>query len=283
MNIGDLILLANNEPSVKNGLLGSGQVAYNLGLNTKIGEQKKIIYNAMGPDISTALYLANPEEIFGIEKENFIVDKFLDLLENNFDNIENDVNILDNINPYQIIPSREVKKYYRDGIKTRRDWGYWDYNVIDKWGRERLMLSELKLMGLEKEDINVKKKKKKLILEFDWKHPFSDIKQRRIEYNYSSTMESIKVPRVNCFYQKSLENFDKIIFYSELSKKKIKDSGSAFFGYWHTNTESRNNLLLKSELGKNFSREIKDEEFVNLIEELRIIGYYGTRLHGFRL
>lgn len=140
-------------------------------------------------------------------------------------------------------------------------------------------------MGLNQRDINITDEGNKLVLEFEWKHPLSEKKLRRIEYNHSSTMKSTKIPKINCFYQKSLENYNLNIVYSSLIKDKIDENGCAFFGYWHSETEDKNNSLLREEykniLGKSFN-EIPEIELANLIEKLKIIGNYGNRLHCFK-
>lgn len=150
MYLDDLILISKKEPVVKNGLLLEGQVAYNLGLNEIIGPQKKVVYNAMGPDVSTVLYLTDADEIIGIEKEKFRTRKFLGLIKNNFDNIEIEIGREDCINPIIRFNSQnEAKVRYLSCLESRKNWGYWDYGSIDLWGRERLMVFELKIVGIK--------------------------------------------------------------------------------------------------------------------------------------
>jgi hypothetical protein len=152
MNIDNLVSTASDEAAVKNNLLLPGQVAYNLGLNQFVGSQKKVIYNAMGPDISTVLYLTDPDEIIGID-ENGVSMLGIDY-------------VLDGegVDKLEIIsePVYSKSHYFRgdkrsprfnEDLKHRREKGYWDLGDLARWGVNQLFLIELNRLGVEEYSI----------------------------------------------------------------------------------------------------------------------------------
>jgi len=285
MNIEKLISISDNEPVVKNNLLLSGQVSYNLGLNQIIGPQKKVLYNAMGPDVSTVLYLTDPEEVIGIEQSMMEAGKLQKLIEESWDTLEYEVDKHDLKRTFSCMSDKEARDLYLIQLGHRKKYGYWDYGELENWGRERLMALELKKLGIKKEDIEIKKESfNKFTLTFPWKHPNSEEKSRTIFYNQHSTLDEIPIPKMDAFYQKALPYWDFSLRYVGFIKKKINSKGNVLLGYWHTEGQERNNKNFKKQskinLGRKF-KEIDDDELVKLINCTRQMGYYGNRLHGF--
>jgi len=57
-------------------LLRKEHISYLLEWNKLLGNKKKVLYNAMGPDLSTVLLFANPTEIIGVDPKGFFRDTF---------------------------------------------------------------------------------------------------------------------------------------------------------------------------------------------------------------
>src|SRR3989339_700016 len=141
-------------------LLRKEHISYLLGWNKLLGNKKKVLYNAMGPDLSTVLLFANPTEIIGVDPKGFFRDteeyvlKFWDFIDikpivKSGDSwYHSEKNIAKSYKP-----TEEELYFFKEDLNFRKNYGYWDITHIRRWDLDRLLMIEFKKLNVDPDSI----------------------------------------------------------------------------------------------------------------------------------
>src|SRR3989339_369926 len=206
-------------------LLRKEHISYLLEWNKLLGNKKKALYNAMGPDLSTVLLFANPTEIIGVDPKGFFrnteeyVLKFW-----NFIDIKPIVRSGDfwyhseknTAKSYK--PTEEELYFFKENLKFRKNYGYWDITHIRRWGLDRLLMIELKKLNVNPGSI--KFNSNPFQISFEWAYPKEKTKERKLTY-LSGTLDKVfdGIEEIDCYYQDVKKLLGDRFYYDEGSKK----------------------------------------------------------------
>src|SRR3989339_224816 len=168
-------------------LLRKEHISYLLGWNKLLGNKKKVLYNAMGPDLSTVLLFANPTEIIGVDPKGFFRDteeyvlKFWDFIDikpivKSGDSwYHSEKNIAKSYKP-----TEEELYFFKEDLNFRKNYGYWDITHIRRWDLDRLLMIEFKKLNVDPDSI--KFNSNPFQISFEWAYPKEKAKERKLVY-----------------------------------------------------------------------------------------------------
>ncbi len=204
----------------KIGLMLPQQIEYYTSWHGLVGDQRRVLYNAMGPDVSTVLLTTNAERIVGVDVNGFYADSFQNELKSSWE-----------------IPASEVR--FNEDLAHRRTKGYWDMTDIQRWGTERLLALELKELGVDRNEIQIRGDRDGRLckIRFLWPYPGEGLRNREVIY-LRGTLEEVMgsnrgkhVTNLDCFYQKGLPDFDLTPYYLRIVLPRLKDTVTVAIGY----------------------------------------------------
>lgn len=286
--------------------LRSENILYLLAWHDVIGDRKRVVSNAIGPDISSVLLLNNPDLVIGFDKYGLENPSIMDYVDLYWDFID-----------WKPIPRasatndrwRDACGYepdddrlitFKRDLHNRKRRGYWGMKAINRWERDRLLILELKSMGVSRESIKIERgmidDKRATKINFTWAYPGESPKPRQIAY-LNATIDDIGskdiswlVQDIDCFYQKGLPFFEYTVPYIKLIKPRLQRNCVVAIGYLMKTIEISNKDYgqnIKHELGANF-RWLKVwkgiEQMINdLVSEDDVYEevLYGMKLHMF--
>ncbi len=306
IDLDSIINIAKETFAVKNELLRKEHVTYCLAWNKRLGSQNRVVYNAIGPDVSTILLATNPTEIIGVDKSYINANHIAEFAKQHWNEIDtipeinlaiegHFVNIPD---LYHGFSGEKKIAILESDIRVRNKRGYWDMGNLWRWSIERLTCIELKKMGVNNKSITSSSDSNEL--KFEWAFPNEEPKERTIKY-INTTLENINnnfPSDIDCFYQKSIPDSNPTSKYI-INIKPLMNKRSTFIigqrfkkGVKDTNEEYKK--VLQNSLGSKF-KFIKENNMLTLIEELPAeqegeltrdkedgTHDYGMRYHVFR-
>lgn len=291
-------------------LLRPEQVIYNHEWQKIIGPRRNVLYNAMGPDITTVLLLTNTDKIVGVDP-NASFKHTKDYLELYWDYVDikpilraGAAGYSWGITPQGFQPSVYDWDLFLKHVGDRNRRGYWDVGAVNRWDIDRLLMLELKKLGLSRSSIDLKLVGKRYSLEehlnlsFEWAYPGEKPKIRTLEY-YSRTLDQLlenkrfqrSLDRVDFYYQKSLPDSRLTIKYLEgiapyLGKNSFSAVGflAAIDWNWPGGNESYADAIGKT-FGRNSKRLFLDSVYEKMIDTIPDdqdeMNKYGMKLHVF--
>lgn len=300
--------LAEKIIPVQNKYLSKEQTTYCLGwknLVNKKSEPCNVMYNAMGPDIATALLTTNATSIYGIEfspPETKKLKYYLD----NWNKVDTDVTSLPpENNLYQdkynensnVITQNEATEFankeIQNTLQKRNERGYWDVKEMYTWSIERCLIIEMKKLGINPESIKIDESKGRTQIEFDFAFPGENTKARKVIYIADYTFDILEnpelhnIPLLDVYYEKSKETAET----DGMRKKELQDlqtfikpGGSMLFGRSIGAKEEENIRENKdrNSLKDNFSNLSIDDNYTTMMtkfmKEKR--HNYGWELYG---
>jgi hypothetical protein len=228
---------------VKCGLLMPEQVSYARAWQRELNPERKdleVLYGGIGSDVAFIFNMTEAKTVYGIDATP-ITEKELERCLKNWDTI-------DTIDfPFQVnqtmknaisdgqLDSTSKDSIYREflkGLEQRRRDGYWDKKQFGWFTTERLIMFELKKMGVSPESISITQTDNGLKLNFEWQG-----KQRRVVYIESNIFEmdrdpvKSKIPRVDIALVKSVPatvEFGNIML--DILDTFIDDKGAMIYG-----------------------------------------------------
>jgi hypothetical protein len=305
-SLNQILALVQQTSAVQNSLLRKEHIAYCLSWNEVLGTQKKVVYNAIGPDISTVLLTTNASEIIGVDTARISVKEISDYAKNHWTQIDTkpeielyvDEYVSENPNFSHDTKEEEKIKFLNKSLFLRQKRGYWDLGHLYKWGIERLSCLELKKMGVNPHTIEIDEKNK--TLNFEWAFPEEKPKLRSIKYIRGTLDQNLDIPsNIDCFYQKSLPKSEDTPKYIKTIIPLMSSKATFIIGQnyntrivWENNEEYKK--AVKQALGIRF-KFIDDKNFSTLIDNLSDESYpefkedkldgtynYGMRFHVFQ-
>lgn len=183
-----LYSLAANLPCVTSGFMKVEQAMFCLAWKHTIqpSSNASVVYNAMGPDITTVLLSTNATEVVAVEKEPVRADALKEQL-NNWKTIHNPVLSY----PQSITALLPIDLQYdaETRLLKRTQKGYWNIDEIYRYGIATCVLIELIMLGVELSTIRVKEERGKVKIAFNWNFPDEKARQRVIHYAADSLNE----------------------------------------------------------------------------------------------
>ena len=177
-------------PAVENGLMRLEQVRYYLAWHRLLGDQRRVLDNAMGPNISSDLFLTNAAEIVAIDAKGFYnahshqyVEDYWDLVDNKPIYRAGAFGYGEGVTAEGLQLPDEGWGLFHDHCEDRRRRGYWDFGAINHWDIDRLLFLELKKMGVERESIEIEKPSTGVtMVRFDWAYPGEETRPRKLTH-----------------------------------------------------------------------------------------------------
>lgn len=291
-------------PAIENGLLRKEHVEYSMAWQKIIGPKNKVVYNEMGPDISTVLFFSNANEIVGLDYRfhgdytKDYVDKYWDFIDTKAIPPAGAMGYhYGFFTPESFEVSPERLKMFKEDLEDRSRRGYWNHRAILNFGVDRLLMLELKKMGVKRESIEIKTNRNgsKTEIKFDWAYPGETTKPRKIIYlsnSFDDALSSgkIAIQNADCYYQKNSNPEDNYAVIQRLPfNLKINSKTVVAIGYQYK--AHKDNDDYKRELGIALGRLFKplslDEKYEKLIDKLPEAdpayeeNKYGMKLHVF--
>lgn len=310
MNRSEILSLAEHTSPAESGLMTPEQIVYNLAWHEIFGDRDVVLDNAIGPGISNVLHLTNPSTIIGIDSKGLAAgsDRIMEYIDLYWDYItEKPIPRAGafayswGTTPENYIPDKDDTYHFWQDLGDRKRRGYWDMGAINRWDIDRLLMIELKKLGVRRETIGVNQRPfAKYVplteIVFDWAFPGENLKQRRLLY-LNGTVDSIVdgdevgfVSRIDCYHQKSLPKDDLTVGYLRKILPRLSGDTVVAVGYrfkhYGDNEEYKRDI--SQALGKDFrpltSNETAEAILDSLPEEDPYAGEnsYGMRLHIFR-
>lgn len=215
---------SDDRPWISSGLIPSEYSDYLMAFKKQINPKSddlSLLYGAMGPDLITGLLLTNATSIWGIDFEDLDSLKIQKYLAH--------WNDLENVG---LLPPHDKFKYFSDKfpnfeqksvdqksdiyevnyIKTfdhRRNYCYWDIQAMHVWGINRLLVAELKMMGVDPSTVQINSAfKEGLEMSFLWAFPGENLKLRTVRIIRSDLYDVMidgkyLIPNFDVYYQKS--------------------------------------------------------------------------------
>lgn len=151
-----------------------------------------MLYAGIGPDVSTPLFLANATDIVGIDLLRVDAAALAKTLESSLSGQE-----------------FRADETLDDAIKLKTERGYWDQVDIAKLGIEKLLVLELKRLGVNLARVSVHDLGEGgTELNFEWKHPTeADSRRRSFKFAQSDALTYMSrkgLPEFDIFYKKSV-------------------------------------------------------------------------------
>ncbi|HCQ31712.1 TPA: hypothetical protein DIU27_05040 [Candidatus Collierbacteria bacterium] len=204
--------------AVEERLMRKEQAKYYMSRHEQIGDQSKVVDNAMGPNISSNLFLTNALEIVAVDEKGFFNEyswQYADFLWDFVDSkpiYRAGAFGYDRITPEKLEPSKEEWKLFYAHRADRWRRGYWDMGALNHWDIDRLLFLELKKMGVDRRTIVVQPISCSATeITFDWTYPGERAKQRKILYltgtldKFLNTKWKNVFKKTDCYLQKGLE------------------------------------------------------------------------------
>lgn len=271
-------------PAVRGLLLTPEQVKYDMAWHSKMGDRKKVIYNGMGPDISSVLFLTNTREVIGVDRAAFndeyiseYVDRYWDLLDTKPVPLAGAIFYYRDGNPENHEPAPGEFQLFYSHRSERLLRGYWDSGAVGHWKINRLLFMELKKMGVEKSSIKIKSRKFAKEIKFEWAYPGEKPKTRKLTYFFgdlermAEARQTKLLEGADTFYQKSLPvNINKLLNYIKVGSGFLIPGGIMALGY-RFRIFGRNSVYrrqIKQVLGNEYSSIMVGRDADKLIDML---------------
>jgi len=290
-------------PVVENDLLRSEHVEYCLAIQRKIGTREKVIYYKMGPDISTILLTTNATEIIGIDG-SFVGNPYTqDYVEKYWDLVDKKPIPPPGAFGYQwgdftaegYQPSKDEAQMFKEDLLDRKNRGYWNSRSPLNFQTDRLLIIELKRLGIARESIKISPQVD-LITEitFDWAFPREATKARKIVYlpEFAVTESKRNIVALlkgsDGYYQKGLSP-ENTFAHVQDAQPFLKDAAVVAIGHQFKLNKDNDEYQreLWTALGHWYRPVFLDEYHNNLIDKLpeRDPDYednkYGMKMHVF--
>lgn len=241
-------------PAIENGLLRKEHVEYSMAWQKLIGPRQKVIYNDIGGDASTPLFFSNPTEIISTGRNPFnefsrdYITKYWDFID--------ELPIphagafgykFGEFNAQNYKPPLEDQRTFRKDLSDRKNRGYWNRNrTSNLLGEDRVLLIELKKLGVKKDDIRiVMHKDNSTDIIFDWAFPGEETKKRKIVYVPKSLDKALGntalLENCDCYYQKGSTPNESYAILSRLGLH-LKTDTDAIVAIGHLFKINRDNL-----------------------------------------
>lgn len=175
--------------AVENQLMRPEQAKYYMAWHRLFGDQRRVVDNAMGPNLSSDLLLTNATEIIAVDEKGFYnsrshqyVDEYWHFLDTkpiyragafgyrqvSAENLE--------------LPEKEWRLFFEHQAERWRR-GYWDMGALNHWDIDRLLFLEMKKMGVERRSIRIATPTTAVTkIRFEWAYPGEGLKQRTLIY-----------------------------------------------------------------------------------------------------
>lgn len=297
------LALAPTLPIVRSGFISKEQATYCMGWKDIVNPQsepKVVLYNAMGPDVSTILLATNADTVYGVDFQPPQVTKLMYYLDH-WDEVDTDATSLPPESDYYLdkyhltsqteeIANRELQRT----LQLRNKRGYWDVAEMLTWSIDRCLVIELKKLGVDPKTIQVTEVQGKVQLEFFWAFPGEEPKQRKILYLAGTTYDIIdnphgfNLPSLDGYYEKSMEiNRWADMVKNDLGEMRhfIKPGGFVLIGRSHgtENEERELEEANRAALGSDFEPIFIDDEYKQMMDAALTSEYaskYGWDLYG---
>jgi hypothetical protein len=265
-------------------LLRPEHVLYARAWHDRIGDRERVLYNAIGPDISSVLFATNPREVVGVDVIPFDSELLYYYMGDNFKNLNlgfknQDCSLLGIIK--DILNNQCPLHVLEKKVSKRKKLGYWSIKDLKTFPLELLLSVELKSLGVSYEDIEI------LDIDsfsFDWSHNGEEPQKRLFRY-VKGPLDNIADEGINeigsfdCFYQKSLPDITLIFRYLALVDKLVKKDSTLLIGRVnHFLDEYYKQRIIKT-LGENYKeleidKDSLDPEF-NYEQNSYEFGFFG--------
>lgn len=211
-----LALLSRAEalPVVQNHLMSPEQAAYCLGWRDQLnpeGRPFRLLYTHMGPDVSTSLTMMDADVIDGVDRQ---------FPSGNWEQLLDQWEQLDNPTSLGETNAAELKRV----LDTRYQLGYYRIDIARAIGLDRVLLMELKRLGVDPKSIQIDDTAADLNMQYELDKP------RRLSIHRDSIRSYLKKNRspeqFDAFYQKAGMN-SLVALSDELPEacEKIKPGG----------------------------------------------------------
>ncbi|TAM38094.1 class I SAM-dependent methyltransferase [bacterium] len=221
----------DNIPAVKNGLLSPEQAAYFIAYKQRINptsQNMKGINGAAGPSLVDTLLTFDATEVINVNIHDVVKSKLDDALKE-WGEIDRD-----EIMQYWAGNDKEVFWIMHLALEWRRKAHYWNIEHISAFF-ERLIILELKLLGVPKEEIKIEGSDNNIVIRFPWAFPGQAPKDRMFKFIWADLGEPLQYPSelqnillseketIDFYYQKSaMELLDAADQYLPLMSKAVK-------------------------------------------------------------
>jgi hypothetical protein len=266
------------------------QIEYYLAWHGLIGDRGKVLYNAMGPDISTVLLVTNAEKIIGIDQNGLYAESLKDKVESFWDVIQKPTFYL----KWEL--TEEEWKRFSGDLQHHKAKGYWDEAIINRWETSKLLTLELKELGVKKNKIVVSGYRNGLVckIKFNWAYPGEKTKSREVVYLMGTLEEVLATSRekyvknLDCFYQKGLPDHNFTSRYMSLVFPRLKAKAAVAIGYKAWGENENYGEQIWDNLGPMFASLGVNPKLESQIDNLpdddpgSAMVKYGMKLHVFR-
>jgi len=299
----ELIKGGEHVPAVENHLMRSEQARYYMAWHRRIGDQKRVVDNAMGPNISSDLFLTNATEIVAVDAKGFCntnspqyVTRYWDLVDRKPIFRAGAFGYADGTTAEGLELPEDEWELFREHCDDRWCLGYWDIGALNHWDIDRLLFLEMKKMGVDQKTISIQTPSRcETRIKFDWAYPGESPKPRQLIYLTGVLDRLLKTNfaryfrNINCYLQKGLETpftagyIRKVLPY--MSPKAVFAIGYIFRT---TGENGEYKQLLSGVLGKRFEPQELETEGEKMIDDLQDDEDFtgaiarGIRLHIFR-
>lgn len=266
------------------------QIKYYLAWHNLIGDQKRVLYNAMGPDVGTVLLTTNAEKIIGIDANGL----YAESLEDKIELFWNEIRSPKVHTKWE--PRKAEWKRFETDLRHRKMKGYWDESDLNRWETSKLLALELKELGVNKKNIAISgyRDGSHTRIKFTWAYPGEKLKDREIIYLRGTLDKVLKskkgklINNLDCFYQKGLPIEELTPGYLHLILPRLKDNAAVAVGYKTWGENENYGELIWDNLGPMFASLGVDPKLDSLIDHLpdddpaSEMVKYGMKLHVFK-
>lgn len=293
---GQVFALPESRSTSRNEPLRKEQIRYYVAWHTAFGDLPNVVYNAMGPDISSILYFANPTQITGIDPAINFSQYSQEYIHTHWSYID-ETPVSRAASLTRSFPPDERKKFHEDiGDRSRR--GYWNLSALERWGIDRLFFIDLKKLHVEPRSISLCIEDKVATVRFLWGYPGERPTMRTLRYIQGTLDDMNKkeyaalrgINHVDGFFQKSIPAHYMTAEYLRLMRSRLNPHAVVAIGHRY-NIQGSNEVYktdIQKALGDKFSPRILDVAYEKMIDDLPEDdpnfeeNKYGMKLHVFR-
>jgi hypothetical protein len=131
-----------------------------------------VIYNAMGPDVSTLLLSTNATEIVAVEREQVHTSVLMRQLLACKEIIKNTGQRALSYphSMIELLPA-DLRHDAKGGLLKRQEKGYWNINELIRYKLETCLFIELMMLDIDMNTVSVEEEGGKVSIAFDWNYP----------------------------------------------------------------------------------------------------------------
>lgn len=184
----EVLKQAAESPEVKSGLLLPEQVVYAEAWRREINPNNKdisVLYGGIGPDVAFTFRSTGAKTVYGVDASpptKVELQRCLlnwDTLETESFPFKHTQGLRNRVTDGDLpsLSASEVHRLFEEKVRKRQNQGNWDAAELDDFTIDRLIMLELKKMGIDPETINIAEEGDDVVLTFEYQN-----KTRKVIY-----------------------------------------------------------------------------------------------------